>query len=136
MREYLFLETRERNDYANYKYLMFTLPIVMDSTHIVETGLGNAHSTHIFLEALYQLPGKRQLTTIEKAADASILLETLADTHKLESYYNRGDVIWQLINGEAKDVYPHYSIHLPAIDFLYLDSDHKYDNVLAELNMF
>lgn len=43
------LEEVEKQDYANYRHMMFTLPIALNAVNIVETGLGNGHSTRIFI---------------------------------------------------------------------------------------
>ena len=127
------LEEVEKNDYANYRHLMFTLPIVLDAHCIVETGLGNGHSTRIFLEALSQFDDERELHTFELNPNEAV--KKNIDNIRLNYPHVKTLAYWYLHVGKsvegARKMYE-YS----RIDFLYLDSDHSYENVLAELDAF
>lgn len=132
-KQFPILEEIEAQDYANYRHMMFTLPIALDAHRIVETGLGNGHSTRIFGESLSQLPvsSDRYLYTLELNPDQKVVDNINELFYKKYSY----NVNWELIVGKSTDNAKIFQEE-GNIDLLYLDSDHSYENVLAELNAF
>jgi hypothetical protein len=127
------LEITERNDYNSYRHMMFMLPILLNAKLIAETGLGNGHSTRIWMESLSQLPGDRYLFTFELEPKKEVVDNIMAVNNDI----NHKNVWWQLAQGKSVErvaiLNEHPEWHL---DFLYLDSDHSYDNVYAELEAF
>jgi len=130
-------ETFEKDEYGSYRNLMFMLPILLDANVIAETGLGHGHSTRIFLESLSQLSKPRALFTFE-------ILPTTTDEHigdiptNIKQIAENLGVQWNLITGRSIETVMQIQKiwELFSIDFLYIDSAHEYDNVLAELNTF
>lgn len=122
------LEVQERNAFANYRHMMFMLPILRNAKLIVETGLGDGHSTRIWLESLSQLKGTRYLITYEIDPKKEVVgeVQKLAHDFGIE-YYCTVEKATEALN--------HSTLFMP-IDILYLDSDHSYDNVYAELQAF
>jgi cephalosporin hydroxylase len=124
------LEEREKNDYANYRHMFFTIPILLDSHVIAETGLGGGHSTRIWMEAMRQMSKPRFLFTFETSPNKDVYNECAILAHKY-------DIHWCPVTGKSvEEVVKLFPNKLGAIDLLYLDSDHSYENVLAELHAF
>jgi Methyltransferase domain len=118
--------------YDQYQYLMFILPHVVDAHVIVETGLGSAESTRIFLDALSTMPHPEQRTlhTIDLLTGAYNYDPAIKSVHDL-SFAAK----WELHRGDARkggELIPLGTI----IDILYLDSDHAYQTVIDELVSF
>jgi predicted O-methyltransferase YrrM len=114
------------NEYAEYRYMMMSLPIASNAKTIVETGLSMGDSTRIWLEALSLLGGDRQLFTYELPAEQKNLayVESKIRNYDFEARWN---MCWQdSIKGGF-----HYIDD--KIDILYLDSDHTYEQVYSEL---
>lgn len=127
------LEEVEKNDYANYRHLMFTLLIALNAHCVVETGLGNGHSTRIFLESLSQFDDERELHTFE--LEPNMLVKKDIDNIRLNYPHIKTLTYWYLHLGKSVDQVK--IMHgYPKIDLLYLDSDHSYNNVMSELNAF
>lgn len=116
-------------NYGEYYYLMHTLPIVLDAKTVVETGLGWAHSTKIFLEGLSALTQPRSLHTYT--------LETvfggipIGDTEKLVRDLNF-PTPWILHVQDSVEGANQWTG--PKIELLYLDSAHELQHVANELN--
>jgi hypothetical protein len=127
------LEITEKHAYAGYKHMMFTLPITLDAKVIVETGLGNGHSTRIFLESLAQLPGKRELYTFE----LKTLTEVQASVEQTRmSLLSKNEKLhWYVVYGKSVEVADVMKSALP-IDFLFLDSLHTYEYLYKEFEAF
>ena len=120
---------RESRDYSELRNLMFSLPIALRASIIVETGLSRGLSTRIFLEAakiLYPLNGTIVYTyDIEDSPNTRERLVALDLT--MHWVFTQQDSIqgareWSNRPGVARD-----------IDLLYLDSDHSKTHVAAEL---
>lgn len=129
------LEGVEKQDYANYRHMMFTLPIALDAVNVVETGLGNGHSTRIFLESLAQLSGIRWLHTFEIIP----IEEVVSDIRELIiRSYDENNLRWTLHVGDSiasmSQGYMFFGNN--PIDLLYLDSAHDYETVFKELKAF
>jgi cephalosporin hydroxylase len=129
------LEVTERNDYANYRHMYFALVTTHNMYCIVETGLGNGHSTRIFLEALSQLSQDtrtiRELNTFELEPNEKVV-------KSIRDLYKPGDnfPVWGLHIGKSIEQAKIMGYGTMKIDLLYIDSLHTYDYALAELNAF
>jgi predicted O-methyltransferase YrrM len=130
------LESIEQNDYANYRHMMFMMPILLNAHTVVETGLGNGHSTRIWLESLSQQKSA-SLHTFEVNPDVAVVenIKHIIDQYKL-------NVEWYLHVGKSTDL-PNSTngvsfsqTGVQHIDLLYLDSYHSYENVYKELKTF
>lgn len=125
------LEDIVANNYDQYYYMMFALPIALNARTIVETGLCWGHSTRIHLEALSFMDQPRLLITCEldseKYNDIANQIRSLNLKAQWDLYYGNSVTraeSWKQTYGDTK------------IDYLYLDSDHSYEHVTNELNAF
>lgn len=119
------LEEIEKYDYPQFRYLMFMLPIVLKAKTIVETGLGQGHSTVIFLEACRFL-GNCKLYTYEidlNRSDTSVACKRVGELGLSEW--------WTPIENDS--VHGGREWSEGEIDILYLDSDHGLEHVYNEL---
>ena len=137
--------------YDQYVYLYYTLPVIRKAKIIVETGLGLGLSTRIFLEALSHLPDPetRTLHTFDMLEHRELLgtsqqmIDEGTDDATAHPTRTTPPKIRQC-NFPAKWVLhvcdsTHGGEFLPSdtkIDVLYLDSDHSYSSVMAELKSF
>jgi predicted O-methyltransferase YrrM len=131
--------------YMHYKYAMLMMPICLDAKVIVETGFQDGTSTNIFLKALSQLPGERELYTFEKTDHST-------DSDEINQKRNKAqEDIWNKYNANGSKTHWHllgidsvlgakefrlqvnHNLTQKKIDFLYLDSDHGLDHVYNEL---
>jgi predicted O-methyltransferase YrrM len=114
--------------WGEYRYLLFTLPIIMKAKTIVETGLGQGNSTIIFLEACRFL-GDCKLYTFE----ININKEDTLPARKRISELGL-EPWWTLIEKDSVQAGREWSYG--KIDVLFLDSHHSYEHVKAELEAF
>jgi len=126
-------EKVELQDNPQYGYLYFSMPLLLNAHCIVETGLCYGHATCTFLEALGMMsdPHLRELHTYE------------IDRATWEKTERKIVIEFKLANGVGKPFFfVHYEDSTKAvwnrgpIDILYLDSDHSYETVIAELTNF
>jgi hypothetical protein len=111
-------------NYDHYAPMLYMIPFLLDAKVVVETGLGEACSTHIFLTALSNLnnPEERTLHTYEIAPKAESV-----DKIKNQNYKPK----WVL---HSQDSIQGGNEWQGPINFLYLDSDHGVNHVYNELN--
>jgi predicted O-methyltransferase YrrM len=114
--------------WGEYRYLLFTLPVILKAKTIVETGLGQGNSTVIFLEACRFL-GDCKLYTFE----ININKEDTLPARKRISELGL-EPWWTLIEKDSVQAGREWSYG--KIDVLFLDSHHSYEHVLAELEAF
>jgi len=132
-------------DYDQYYYLYYTLPVLRNAECIVETGLGMGGSTRIFLEALSSLPipKDRVLHTwdiLDNEHSQAAVGKIRAMDFPARWVFHHGDSTQRDpglvgrggVTGERDDPFPEEAV----IDVLYLDSDHAYSTVKAELERF
>lgn len=122
---------------------MFMMPILLDAKVVVETGFGRGHSSRILLESLNQLKGKRYLCTFElEDITSDIPAGQYHKDYKEILYYlypepeKEYNVQWIIFDRFRASESAIGMIDYPPIDLLYLDSDHSYENVCEELEIF
>lgn len=115
----------EHLSYDQYRYMMFTLPIVMDAHVVIETGFSAGDSTRIWLESLDRLDGDRWLYTYELPWEKKNWEQNELNLRSL-GYKTKWEVKWQdsIQGGRDFD---------KPVDLAYLDSDHTYEQVYNEL---
>jgi len=119
------LEEVERNDYPEFRYMMFFLPVLLKARTIVETGLGLGHSTRIFLEACRYL-GDCHLYTYEINLHHPVTISACKSVKEL------GLSDWWTAR-EMDSIQGGKEWSDGEIDILYLDSDHSFKQVYNEL---
>ena len=115
--------------YPQLYYLMFMLPVVLDARVIVETGLGAGDSTKIHLAALSEMrdPESRVLHTFEKNGHEWGDVEGAIRAMGFPAQW--------VVHREDSTQYVN-RLDPGTIDYLFLDSDHAYATVEAELRNF
>ena len=114
--------------WGEYRYLLFTLPIIIKAKTIVETGLGQGNSTVIFLEACRFL-GECRLYTFEININKDDTLPARKRISELGL-----EPWWTLVEKDSVQAGREWSYG--KIDILFLDSHHSYEHVKAELEAF
>lgn len=126
-------EQVELQDNHEYGYLYFSMPLLLNAHRIVETGLCYGHATCTFLESFGMMsnPETRELHTYEiNRKDWEKTERRIVDELHLANHLGK----------------PSFTVHYEdstktvwssgPIDILYLDSDHAYATVKAELENF
>jgi len=108
-------------DYDQYFYMLFTLPLVLRAKIVVETGLQLGLSTRIFLESAKV--GNFSLYT----CDINDYPETRERLSKLGLTQN-----WVFVKMDSVQFGREWNKE--PIDLLYLDSHHSFEHVSNELN--
>ena len=115
-------------DYDQFFYAMFTLAYLKKCKVIVETGLGFGGSTRIWLEALSRLPNPQDRILHTFDLDEPVFHGT---AEKIEALKFPAKWTLHILDSKKGGLYLNQSI-----DLLYLDSDHQYSTVMAELGTF
>jgi cephalosporin hydroxylase len=116
-------------DYPEYRYLMFSLPILLDAKVVVETGLGHGQSSRIHLESLSFLSQPRELHTY------TIEDQNYPYSQVKESIRNLNlPAKWNLKFQDS--VQGGREWNGPKIPVLYLDSAHELEHVTNELDVW
>jgi len=111
---------RYPENYDEFYYLLFTLPLMIKAKAVLETGLHRGNSTRIFLESA-KIGGFKVYT-----CDVKDYPETRKRLRELGLTKN-----WIFIMMDSIQLGKEW-INEP-IDLLYLDSHHTYEHVYAEL---
>ena len=122
----------QSSDFTPYNYLLYMTPILLDAHMVVETGLGSGGSACTFLMALSQLPNPetRKLVTYENNMDEKFVRPKTETAQIIRD--RKYAAQWDLRIRDSGD--PQWTGE--QIDFLFLDSDHSYEHVKRELEVF
>ena len=107
-------------NYDEFYFLMFMLPLILKAKTVVETGLDRGNSTRIFLEASKISGLKLYTIDVKDYPDTRKRLEDLGLTKN-----------WVFIQNDSVKAGSEWKGE--KIDLLYLDSHHSYEHVKAEL---